>query len=402
MKKTIITNNLMTWVDLNMDEHLRLLKNMSKYNIPDDIELININFRDLCNLYKDTYYASFSLPKTHQLKPLEEIININDQESLSPSVNNNQDTLETYIDTYRTKINRYIDYCRNLRNSYNTKHAIILELFDYIQRLTVNLNELFTFKQKIIKIRDNNFRTIKNFIDANYDEAGIIQKQTKLDAIHNSNNNKITRNRATMNRLNATLEFLNRNRAIRARIGGDEHPGDVGGEAGGFSNGGGTVDNQQDQLTARLEALRRGNGLVRHKVNSGDDLSNQPVPGGRDVSEINAGSGNVGNNRSVGNGGNNESVGNGGNNGSVRNGENNRGVGNGGNNRGVGNGGNNRGVGNGENNRGVGNVGNNRSVGNDGNNGDVGNVGNNRSVGNDGNNGDVEMVEIMEVLKWWK
>ena len=48
----------MTWVDLNMDEHLRLLK---KYgiNIPDDIELININFRDLCNLYKDTYYASF-------------------------------------------------------------------------------------------------------------------------------------------------------------------------------------------------------------------------------------------------------------------------------------------------------------------------------------------------------
>ena len=86
-----------------MDEHLRLLKkNMSKYNIPDDIELININFRDLCNLYKDTYYASFSLPKIHQLKPLEEIININDQESLSPNVNNNQDTLETYIDTYRT------------------------------------------------------------------------------------------------------------------------------------------------------------------------------------------------------------------------------------------------------------------------------------------------------------
>ena len=113
-------------------------------------------------------------------------------------------------------------------------------------------------------------------------------------------------------------------------------PGDVGGEAGGFSNGGGTVDNQQDQLTARLEALRRGNGLVRHKVNSGDDLVIN-LSQVAECSEIMQFS-NVGNNRSVGNGGNNESVGNGGNNGSVRNGENNRGVGNGGNNRG-GNGG---------------------------------------------------------------
>ena len=154
-KKHIIIQVLYEWLQKNTTIHVGIL-NENLHNYYNTNDPSTLNFIELCNLYNEIFYRSLSLD--HQLQPLEKIIEINKTMGNSPVANSNDPALEDYRNTYQDKIQNYITYCDTLRQSYDTKHNIIGELYEYIQLLSDNLNTFFHIKGKITNIRDNNLR----------------------------------------------------------------------------------------------------------------------------------------------------------------------------------------------------------------------------------------------------